>query len=231
MLNIRGLENQENLPDGVQVDILAPCIEYFNNIVTNDQAKFIIDVCERMDSEKNENWQFKDARVGNEKLLNQLVRSNKTMKLNFAAFNNKNNMERLERQKIALVNDIQNIIQNAVGHAVRYYTFKYNFSIEADEGFTLLKYKTGTEYKPHTDNGIGKPFSDRTLSMVMYLNPTEYTGGETYFNNFDISVKPVNPGLVLFPSNYAYIHQAKPVKTGTKYAIVTWLRMPFEYKK
>lgn len=218
MLNIRGNENINSFPDHVKIDILAPCIEYFNNIITDEEAKFIIDVCEQMDAEKNGNWKFENARVGNEGLLNKLVRSNKTMELNFAAFNKSND----------LVNKVQDIIQNAVGSAVRYYTFKYDFSIEADEGFTLLKYKTGTEYKPHMDHGIGKPFSDRTLSMVMYLNPTEYTGGETYFNNFDISVKPNNAGLVLFPSNYAYIHQAKPVETGTKYAIVTWLRQPFK---
>jgi predicted 2-oxoglutarate/Fe(II)-dependent dioxygenase YbiX len=30
--------------------------------------------------------------------------------------------------------------------------------------------------------------------------------------------------LILFPSNYAYSHIAHPVTSGTKYAMVTWIR-------
>ena len=41
--------------------------------------------------------------------------------------------------------------------------------------------------------------------------------------NFSIKIKPSPGMLAIFPANYAYSHIAHPVKTGTKYAIVTWL--------
>lgn len=217
MKNVKGNDIKETLPEDVFVDILAPCVEYFNNIITKQEADFIINACEEANNDKKHPWKFDFARIGNHGEINNNVRSNKLMPLM---------PEMLLINKHENAKKILDILSTKVSSAVRYYTEKYDFQIAADEGFTMLKYQTGTEYKPHMDTGIGKPFCERTLSMVAYLNPTEYDGGDTYFNNFDISVKPKNPGLVLFPSNYAYIHQARPVQTGTKYAIVTWLRMP-----
>jgi predicted 2-oxoglutarate/Fe(II)-dependent dioxygenase YbiX len=60
------------------------------------------------------------------------------------------------------------------------------------------------------------------LSPILYLND-DYTGGEIEFVHHGITIKPSPGMLVLFPANYAYSHIAHPVKTGTKYAIVTWL--------
>jgi hypothetical protein len=88
-----------------------------------------------------------------------------------------------------------------------------------NEGFNVLKYQTGQEYKAHYDGGTS---TKRAVSPIVYLND-EYTGGEIEFVNFDITIKPEPGMLVIFPSNYAYTHIAHPVKTGTKYAIVTWL--------
>ena len=218
VINLRGEKSEESLRNNSQVETFAPCVDYFNNIITQDEANYIIKICEKYSKDKEHFWNFENAKVGHGGLFDKLYRSNETMTLNFIN-NNLNDIKKVEE-----------IILQSVSSAVRYYSFKNDINIEADEGFTLLKYKTTTEYKAHCDHGIGKPFSDRMLSMVMYLNPTEYSGGETYFNNFDISVKPKNPGLVLFPSNYAYAHQAKPVETGTKYAIVTWLRQPYDIK-
>jgi len=136
------------------------------------------------------------------------------------------NLFELTKNKYPEVLKVVDILQDALIACVRYYSEKYEVPIAMDEGFTLLKYQIGEEYKPHIDCGPSKPMSDRTISIVGYLNPGEYSGGETYFNNFDISVNPQQTGFVLFPSNYAYIHQAKPVTSGTKYSIVTWMSMP-----
>lgn len=208
---------EAELPNQVTIDILAPCIEYFNNIITKEEADFIINTCEESNNDVEHPWKFDYAKIGNAKEINNNVRSNKLMPL----------------QKLMLVEGkhenakkVLNILNQKVYSAVKYYTNKHDFQIATDEGFIILKYQTGNEYKPHIDAGIGRPYCDRTLSMVAYLNPTEYNGGDTYFNNFNVSVKPQNIGLVLFPSNYAYVHQARPVETGTKYAVVTWLSMP-----
>ena len=88
------------------------------------------------------------------------------------------------------------------------------------EHYSILKYREGEEYKPHYDGGtdIG-----RGISAICYLN-SDYEGGELEFPNFDIKIKPQSGMLILFPSNYAYMHIAHPVLSGTKYNLVTWIK-------
>ena len=128
-----------------------------------------------------------------------------------------------------LIRDIQqacSLIQKKLEAKVNEYTKKYEFPILFDEGFQLLKYGGGQEYKPHADYA---PHIPRYLSALILLNPQDYEGGGTYFVHFDEMIKPDKPSLVLFPSNYAYVHQAMPVVKGTKYAIVTWLGHPMDF--
>lgn len=103
---------------------------------------------------------------------------------------------------------------------VDHYCEKHDLNITQDEGFNLLKYEGGhSKYDFHTDASWTMY---RVLSALIYLNPQEYEGGETYFKHFDLSVHPEKPAVVLFPSNYAYLHSAKPVTKGKKYIFVTW---------
>lgn len=104
---------------------------------------------------------------------------------------------------------------------VDHYALEFNIAISQDEGLNLLKYNdNGSKYDFHSD---GSWQMYRTLSGLIYLNPQEYEGGETYFKYFDLSVHPENPSIVLFPSNHAYLHAAMPVTKGTKYVLVTWM--------
>ena len=49
-------------------------------------------------------------------------------------------------------------------------------------------------------------------------------GGEISF--FDGEVKPnLKKGdLLIFPSSFTYPHEVLPVKSGTRYSIITWIR-------
>jgi Rps23 Pro-64 3,4-dihydroxylase Tpa1-like proline 4-hydroxylase len=87
-----------------------------------------------------------------------------------------------------------------------------------------LKYEPGEKYVMHYDDG-SKHVSHRVTSCVIYLND-DYEGGEIEFSNFDIKVKPVKNSMVLFPSNYPYMHIAHQVNSGIRYAINIFL----EYK-
>ena len=88
------------------------------------------------------------------------------------------------------------------------------------EEYGCIKYATGTEYKAHYDSGTEM---GRIISALVYLND-DYEGGELEFPWFGIKIKPKAGMLILFPSNFAYRHIAHPVKSGTKYALVTWIR-------
>jgi predicted 2-oxoglutarate/Fe(II)-dependent dioxygenase YbiX len=91
--------------------------------------------------------------------------------------------------------------------------------IHISESFNILRYQTGEEYIAHYDGGTA---SKRVISPILYLND-DYTGGELEFVNQKIKLKPKAGAFYLFPANFAFAHIAHPVKTGTKYAIVTWL--------
>ena len=88
------------------------------------------------------------------------------------------------------------------------------------EGYSCLKYSEGEEYKAHYDGGTG---IGRAISALVYLND-DCEGGEIEFPHFNIKLKPKAGTLILFPSNFAYLHIAHPVTKGTKYALVTWIK-------
>ena len=88
------------------------------------------------------------------------------------------------------------------------------------EEYNALKYSGGEEYTAHYD---GDTITGRSISALLYLN-SEFEGGHTEFPHFDITLTPSPGTLVLFPSNFAYRHIAHPVTSGTKYALVTWIK-------
>ena len=100
------------------------------------------------------------------------------------------------------------------------YSDTYLIDLMSDEGLNILKYEDYDKYEYHTDDG---PDVYRTVSILIYLNPQDYEGGQTDFKFFGISIDPPSPSIVIFPSNYPYNHAAMPVTKGTKYIVVSWL--------
>lgn len=101
------------------------------------------------------------------------------------------------------------------------YSDRYNLGVNLyHEGYNLLKYYEGEEYKAHYDTS---GTMGRIISAICYLN-NNFIGGELEFPNFNLKIKPEPGMLILFPSSYPYLHIAHPVTTGEKYALVTWIR-------
>jgi predicted 2-oxoglutarate/Fe(II)-dependent dioxygenase YbiX len=104
----------------------------------------------------------------------------------------------------------------------------YRAQIESFERPEILRYRAGGEYRPHADAdnwikpaGAWRRTVDRDLSLLLYLND-DFTGGEIVFYNFGMSLKPAAGLLIAFPSDYRYLHSARPVQTGVRYAVVSW---------
>lgn len=125
-----------------------------------------------------------------------------------------------EGYNIDNVQALSNKIRENFYECVRHYTRHFETSVVQDEGLNVLKYEGADNYTYHVDASWDMY---RTISALIYLNPNKYEGGHTHFKYFDLSVKPENPSIVLFPSNYLYLHSAKPVTKGRKYVVVTWL--------
>ena len=93
------------------------------------------------------------------------------------------------------------------------------------ESLNLLRYEKDQEYKWHTDQPW-KAMPDgstnsitRMLSVVLYLND-DFQGGETEMPAR--LWRPEKGKALIFPSHWTYPHRARPVLSGTKYALVTW---------
>lgn len=88
------------------------------------------------------------------------------------------------------------------------------------EGWRLLKYSGGGEYHSHYDHS---PMNQRVVSLVAFLEQPE-SGGELEFPFFNVKIKPEAGDVVVFPSNFPYVHIAHPVTAGTKCSLVTWFQ-------
>jgi hypothetical protein len=195
----------------------AGCIEIYEDIMPQSAADKLIESFELSETSNLCKAGYSKARMGAgpQSISGGLYRSNQTM----ALFPHE-----CEDKDCRMTNAVEYLLERYVP-CVNHYQSKYEVEIGFDEGFQLLKYSPGNEYKAHSDSGPGHDF--RVVSGLILLNPSEYIGGGTYFTNFDTTVKTETPSIILFPSNYAYTHRAKAVLDGIKYAIVTWMGPPW----
>ena len=96
----------------------------------------------------------------------------------------------------------------------------------------LYRYRPGGHYEAHVDadaknsaTGCWYRQHPRDFSLVIYLNDA-FSGGNLVFDNFGVSIRPGLGDVVCFPSDFRYIHAAKPVSEGERFCITTWLRTP-----
>jgi hypothetical protein len=178
---------------------IAPCIVVVDNAIDNPEE--IIKISSDFDD------QWRDSYVGGSGsfVKKEDIRNNKI--LDFP-------IEHITDERLVKV------FKNLWSYGDEYGK-KYNVGFSKMEDVQLLKYE-GREnfYKSHSDDG---PNTSRVFSSILYLNDVEQ-GGETYFNNFDLSVTPEAGKIILFPANFAYSHEARGPISGQKFAMVTWFQ-------
>ena len=112
-----------------------------------------------------------------------------------------------------------------------------HWPVDHGEGLQVLRYRPGTEYRPHHDyfdpahpgtERILQRGGQRVASLVMYLNTPE-GGGATIFPDVGLEVWPVRGNAVFFsydrPHPYTRtLHGGAPVTVGEKWVATKWLR-------
>jgi hypothetical protein len=84
----------------------------------------------------------------------------------------------------------------------------------------IMKWRPGIEQKPHADkqlnNGEPNAFVDYDINSLFYYNDN-FEGGELYYPQHGISIKP-KPGLaVAHPGDVNYLHGVTMVTEGSRY--------------
>ena len=110
----------------------------------------------------------------------------------------------------------------------------YKLEVRDREPSQILHYGVGGHYIPHVDaetlykddDGLElwEKTLDRDLSVVYFIND-DFAGGELFFPALDLVIEPEAGTLVCFPSDHNYVHGVRPVTSGHRYTIVTWLRV------
>lgn len=92
-------------------------------------------------------------------------------------------------------------------------------------GVRFNKYDPTTEMRVHCDH-IHTLFDGKTkgipvLTVLGALNQ-DYTGGEfVMFEDREVEMPPGS--VVVFPSNFLYPHEVRPIKSGIRYSYVSWV--------
>ena len=185
--------------------VVGGCIAIYENVWSH--FKTTINEIESVTSNPNSGIVFDIAKTLGSK--DQEKRTNSHLSLTAAG--------RTDEIMRKINNEFFNLTHSAAQHYAN--SFCEDLPFFYAEGFNLLKYQTGQEYKAHFD---GATSTHRSISPILYLND-DYEGGEIEFIHHDVKIKPKAGTLMMFPSSYPYTHIAHPVTSGTKYAIVTWL--------
>lgn len=109
----------------------------------------------------------------------------------------------------------------------------YRLKIDYWELPDVLVYPPGGFYAPHCDGedvvhdeerfvSEWRRTMDRDISVVWYLND-DFDGGEFVFLPSQLTIRPATGMVVTFPSTHEYAHTAKPVISGMRYAVATWM--------
>lgn len=106
---------------------------------------------------------------------------------------------------------------------------------------SIAAYSEGFELLPHVDIvGYVQELGVRVdnaqdkwtghISGMIYLND-DFEGGELYFPDWGISLKPKAGMFVSFPGSKYYVHGVKPVTAGKRFVLSTWTRFEEAYGK
>lgn len=80
----------------------------------------------------------------------------------------------------------------------------------------IARFESGWGMHEHFDSS--RP---NDIATLIYLN-NNYSGGEIYFPEYDISYKPEPGDFLCFPDNPEYVHGVRPISNGIRYTTPRW---------
>jgi predicted 2-oxoglutarate/Fe(II)-dependent dioxygenase YbiX len=101
-----------------------------------------------------------------------------------------------------------------------------SFSVELQDNHPLMTvWRVGDYQPPHIDKadepGGDGPYPGSDFGAIIYLNDN-YEGGEIYFPNQSLTIKPKAGSLVYFPGDSCYPHGVKEIVSGVRYTLPTF---------
>lgn len=96
----------------------------------------------------------------------------------------------------------------------------------------IIRWYPGQEQHPHADdmtNIVGTDwFHHRHFGAILYLND-DYSGGETYYPEHGISIKPEVGMLAVHPGDIGHMHGVTKIEGGVRYTVASFWTKDVEY--
>lgn len=113
-------------------------------------------------------------------------------------------------------------IQNIFLQLGEQYAQNFDLPEVKPSGMTVSKYFTGKSMGSHVDS-YNDPSVRPLMTAILYLN--NIVGGELYFKEQNIMLKPSPGSIVIFPSIEPFFHESLTVIEGEKYFVpVFWVQ-------
>ena len=114
--------------------------------------------------------------------------------------------------------EVYNIISEIQNRFLTKVSEFYNVKVQAPSPF-IARWFVGNVQPPHADK---TNYPNYDIGSVIYLN-NEYEGGEIYFPQHDIEIKPIAGNAFAFPGDEHYMHGVKEITSGCRYTLpVFW---------
>lgn len=123
----------------------------------------------------------------------------------------------------------------------KYASAVYGRSLTTYHNMHLRKYFEGDKFDEHFDSEgrdedkiqrlPGYSSSDKVpaalieIAVNLYLND-DYSGGEIYFPDYDLEIKPKSGQLIMFPGGHEFKHGVRTVTSGSRYTMSSFLTTP-----
>jgi hypothetical protein len=194
-----------------ELQVLAPDIWYWENALSFSECLpvFINEIDEHPESysriSKWENWTASND--------TNLVYG-KTKIINRSALKTSTGSDIIDKKTLYIANSLLMAFEMCTERYLASRNLdKNNYNLNLDQ-VTIKAWNEGQSMGPHFDGQDGN--KDLAFSLVTYIND-DYEGGEISFPNHNITIKPKAGSLIMFPSQQPYIHEVKPITSGTRY--------------
>lgn len=201
----------------MEIEIFADKIFYFKNILKNPEES--INMIDTMDGILSKDDVFNKSIIW--KASSPLPNGED---LNYGIKYESRRNRLLSSSEI--IKNFYNTIDECYRFAGQYYFEKLDmeFKEEYYTDFALFRYDTNKEMGPHVDYD-GEDWLAPVATGIIYLNDNK-SGGDLYFKEQDVLIKPTPGSMVIFPCIKPFYHQSTKILSGKKYLIQCgWKRM------
>ena len=106
---------------------------------------------------------------------------------------------------------------------------KNNINVLDIPSFNIQKYEIGGHFNMMHCERANLQSMQRVFAWMTYLNDVE-DGGGTYFEHFNLRIKPTKGKTLIWPAEWTHAHRGEILNKGNKYIITGWMNFPFNFR-